>query len=86
MHSRSRFEKWRDAQSPISKGCGCIALVAIGLLACAFMMGALMGDYFGPPEGRAHDIEVKNTIILRSLGVLTLCALVGSWLIKKRRF
>lgn len=85
MHLRTRLEEWRDAQPPSARGCGCVGLVGIGLLAGAFLMGALMGDYGGPPEGRAHDIHIKNVIILNSFAVLILCVTIGNWLVKKRR-
>jgi hypothetical protein len=45
---------WRDAQSPAQRGCGCVTLIALGLLCLAFMFGGMMGDYIGPPEGAAE--------------------------------
>ena len=85
MRPRSPIEEWRDSQSPVSKGCGCAVLMGIGVLACAFLMGSVMGDYIGPPEGAAQDIHNKNITILLALGTLLLCGIAGGWLVSRRR-
>lgn len=79
------MNEWRDSQNPGSKGCGCATLVGIGLLACGFLMGSMMGDYIGPPEGAAQNAHQKNITVLLSLIALVLCITVGNWLVKKRK-
>ena len=81
----SDLEEWRDSQHPITKGCGCCVLIGVGFLACAMFMGAIMGDYGGPPEGRAQDIHTKNVMMLGSFCVIGACGLTGLWLVSTRR-
>ena len=85
MPTHPKLESWKDAQPPLSKGCGCLALCAIGLLASAFLMGAMMGDYIGPAEGAAANAHRANIQMLLSLFVIVICGVVGNWLVSKRR-
>jgi hypothetical protein len=85
MSLMKRLNEWRDAQSSTAKGCGCATLFAIGLLACAFIMGAVMGDYVGPREGAAADIRSKNHTLLIGFIAIALCWVAGRWLISNRR-
>ena len=68
----------------MEKGCGCALLFAIGLLSIARMLGSVMGDYIGPPEGAAQDIHDKNVTILTSFCMLIACTIIGILLLRKR--
>jgi ABC-type arginine transport system permease subunit len=82
--TKARLEEWRDAQPLSQKGCGCIGLLALGVLCFAFMGGAMMGDYMGPPEGAAEDARTKGIVIVLSLVGIVACGVVGAGLMAKR--
>lgn len=64
----------------MTRGCGCLGLVLIGIFCCGFIMGAMMGDYGGPPEGIAEDRRVKAEMMLSSTLGIVACWFVGWWL------
>jgi hypothetical protein len=80
----SELEEWRATQTPEDRGCGCALLAVLGVVCLAFMLGALMGDYGGPPELAAENSRAQNVRVLLGFTGLGICTFAGAWLMSGR--
>jgi len=63
-------------------GCGC--LIGIGLILTAVMIGAMMGDYIGPPEGAEANRREADLRVALSFAGLVAAGWAGVALIRKK--
>lgn len=80
-----RLEDWKESLSCLARGCGCLSTIALSFLCFALIGGALMGDYFGPPEGIEEDHRTKARVISMSFASIVVLTVAGCWFVTKRR-